>query len=135
MRVDLSDFQTKDTNSDSRFYTKLGSHDYIDNEYNPRLETESNLTMAKSVRGQYTKSFSSDDIIPMKYYVKTDPNKKLYNPIDNFSSISSRPNFINKICKSENVFTEVNESVFNKYVAFLRTLNVQWLVSAQREIK
>lgn len=136
MRVDLSDFKSNNKSSDdTKLYTIQGSEDFIDDDNNPRLNTESELTYAKCLKSQYTKSFHHQNAIPYKYFVKCDPNKNLYNPITGFSSINSRSNFLNKVCKSELVFTEVSEAIFSKYINFLRTSSLQWLTSAQRDIK
>lgn len=137
MKVDSDSFQinNKSNEDDNRFYTKIGSEDFIDSDSNPRTKIENHLTYAKAIKGKYTKSLTDKHTCLYKYYIKSDPNHKLFNPITTHSINSDRPNFINKICKTENVYTEVNESVFNKYLSFLRTLNSQWLTSAQREIK
>jgi len=135
MKVEHSEFQTVNDTTSNKYYTKLGSQDFMDDESNPRLNTESSLTCAKSVKSPFSKTFTYGETPTYKYFIKTDPNHNLFNPVTNFSGIAARPNFINKICKSEQVYTEVNKSVFDKYVSFLRTLNVQWLTSAQREMR
>ena len=70
------------------------------------------------------------------YYIKSTPNKILFNPTD-LHTIEPKlaKSFLNKTCKSELMFLEVSESIFNMYLNFLKTENSQWLVKAQREIK
>lgn len=130
-------FIVKPENSETNLYTKIGFEDYIDDVGNPRLKTENNRVFAKSVKDKLSKNFNSSNV-GYSYYVKTDPNRNLFDPIERHSiskNTNTAKSFINKICKTELKYTEVSESVFTKYLNFLKTENLQWLTQAQREIK
>ena len=135
MRINASDF-INNKEPETKLYTKKGQESYIDEESNYRLSVENNHVYAKAIKNKSPKSFADREKVRFSYHIKSQPNKILYNPLDLYSiepKISK--SFINKICKNELMFIEVTESVFNKYLSFLRTENVQWLKEAQREIR
>jgi hypothetical protein len=135
MRVDTSDFRIKQNEEQNRFYTLLGHESFCDDSGFPRMESEGEHTFAKALKSKLSKSFGSDNL-SYRFYIKTDPNKNIINPIETYSiKTKEQSSFINKTCKIETVFSEVPESVFNQYINFLKTNNMKWLNSAQRELK
>lgn len=135
MRIDFSDFQVTQPEQSQKLYSLLGQESYIDDQGFPRLETESDKTFAKAIKNKLSKKFISDSPPTYSFFIKTDPNHNIVNPIETYSMKITNSNFLNKICKTEFSFTEVTESVFNKYLMFLKTSNIKWLNSAQRELK
>jgi hypothetical protein len=131
------EFKVKQDSTVFNYYTKIGYEDYLDDNGNPRLQTESNRVFAKSIKDKLSKNFTNSQS-GYSYYVKTDPNKNLFDPVERHSidkNSNTAKSFINKICKTELKYTEVSESVFTKYLNFLKTENLQWLNQAQREIR
>jgi hypothetical protein len=135
MRVDTEDFKIKQNQEQNKFYTLLGQESFCDDEGFPRLQDENDQTFAKAIKNKVAKTFGSNNLL-YRYYIKTDPNKNIFNPIETYSiKTKEKSSFVNKICKIEAVFSEVTESVFNQYIKFLKTSNTKWLNSAQRELK
>lgn len=140
MRIDRETFlinHNTDNDLSPRFYTKIGLEDFVDDSGYPRLTSENNENIyAKCTRDKKSKHFSESNSKRYSYYIMTDPNKIIHNPIKLHSiEPSIKKSFINQTCKSNLKFTEVSESIFNKYLNFLATENIQWLNHAQREIK
>lgn len=117
------------------YFTSRGNETFLDDMDNPRLEKDGPTVFAKAIKDKKSRQLTKDAPIGFSYYIKTEPNKKIYDPTV-LHSVESKvqKSFINKTCKSELVFTEVTQSVFDQYVSFLRTGNVLWLNKAQREI-
>lgn len=136
MKLNMSEFVVNNVEPEQKFYTKKGEESFLDNDKNYRLSVDSPQVYAKAIRKRMSKHFTNNKNLAYSFFIKTDPNKNLYNPLDLYTiEPKLKKSFINKVCKSELVFTEVTESVFNKYLTFLRTENIKWLSEAQREIK
>lgn len=136
MRPKSSDFFVQKGEVESRFYSKKGDADYTDENNNPRLVVENSKVCAKATKDRLGKNIGQNPRVSFSYYIKTTPNKTLYNPIERYTiEPNMKGNFIDKICKQELVYTEVSESIFSKYLMFLQTENIKWLKEAQREIK
>jgi hypothetical protein len=138
MRIDRDSFVINHDNDFSpKFYTKIGLEDFMDDSGYPRCNLESNKNVyAKCTKDKKSKHFKDSTVRRYGYYIMTDPNKIIHNPIELHSiEPKIKKSFINQTCKSNLKFTEVSESVFNKYLNFLSTENIQWLNHAQREIK
>jgi len=112
------------------YYTTFKHHSFIDDNGFPRLDEDSDLVYAKTIKNKKRKDLRDTNLYP-SFYIKTDPQKNIFNP---FSS-PNKGSFIDKTCKNSISFTEVTESIFNKYINFLKTENTTWLLNAQREIK
>lgn len=140
MKVDSSQFHIQHNapqdSGDSKLYTKKTDAEFTDDSNYPRLSVDSDKVYAKAVRDKPSKNFRDKNRVGYSYYIKSAPNKILFNPIE-LHTIEPKlaKSFLNKICKTELMFLEVSESVFNMYLNFLKTENTQWLVKAQREIK
>jgi len=136
MKVNNSDFIVNHSSEVIKYYTKKGYESFVDDDGDPRLDKDSEKVFAKVVKDKPSKNFADKKRVGFSYYIKSTPNKTLYNPTENYSiDPKVKKSFVNKVCKSELKFLEVSESVFNMYLNFLKTENSQWLVKAQREIK
>lgn len=140
MRINPNQFVVNkfasNSNEEIIYFTNKGSESYLDDNENPRLDTDGPKVYAKAIKNKRSKHFSTEQPIGYSFYIKTDPNKKIYNPTV-LQSIEPKiqKSFINKVCKNDLIFTEVTQSIFNQYINFLRTGNNMWLNRAQREIK
>lgn len=121
--------------SDTQYYTISKYQDFVDDYGFPRLSIDNDKVFAKAVKQIKGKNILQKNPNYFRYYVKIEPNKSLHDPFVGFSVQSNRPSFVDKICKNENSFMEVNQSVFDKYTNYLRTENNKWLVDASREVK
>lgn len=136
MKPKSSDFFVQKTDVDGKYYSQKGDADYIDEDNFPRLAVENSRVCAKAVKDRLGKNIGPNERVSYSYYIKTTPNRILYNPIERYTiEPNMKSNFIDKICKSELVFTVVSKSIFDKYLMFLQTENIKWLKEAQREIK
>ena len=120
--------------SESKFYTTLQYQEFMDDNENSRVSIDSNKVFAKSLKTGYSKHMTNSEPKYNKYYVRVNAGKKLHDPFPKYSFGDNKGSFVDKICKSENVYKEVTESVFNMYLNYLRTENPQWYTKAQREI-
>jgi hypothetical protein len=136
MKVDTDEFRVAHSNHETRLYTKKDFANFFDEENNPRTSIENDQVYAKAIKNKLSKNFADKGRVGYSYYVKAQPNKVLYDPTQ-LHTIEPQlgRSFLNKICKSELMFLEVSESVFSKYLSFLKTSNHQWLTEAQREVK
>jgi hypothetical protein len=129
----------KNDTKESIYYTLIGNEDFLDESGNPCKKIQDNFVYAKAVKNKLPKAFQSNtfnnESVGYSFYIKVLPNKTLYNPIQLYSVKSSKPSFIDSVCKNNDRFIEVNQAIFDKYITFLRTKNIQWLTEAQREIK
>ncbi len=136
MRVNSSDFIISHSSEETKYYTKKGYETFLDDNSDPRLKIDCDKVYAKATKNKPSKNFTDKARVGFSYYIKSTPDKTLYNPLETHSiDPKVKKSFINKICKTELMFLEVSESVFNMYLNFLKTENSQWLIKAQREIK
>lgn len=130
--------QKKTTDNDQNLlYGLMGEEDFLDDSGNPRIKSDDNpKIMAKAIKTKLSKHMT-ESRISLRYYIRTKPNNIIYNPIKIESSVKDKEtfNFINNTCKNNIDFKEVTQSIFDKYLTFLRTKNVRWLNAAQRELK
>jgi hypothetical protein len=118
----------------NRYYTTFSHNEFVDEEDNFRIKTDNDKVFAKAVQSGLTRDVTQRNPSYYKYYVRTYPNKKLYDPVPLYSVSDNKTSFIDKICKSENIYKEVTESVFNMYLMYLKTESPQWYNKAQREL-
>jgi len=67
-----------------------------------------------------------------KYMIKKDTNGKLFNPISIYGQEQDKT-FLDRVCRSNSKFIEVNQKTFDYYVQFLSTKNLAYLNNAERE--
>lgn len=132
----MNEFIIKQEKPVEKLYTKKGLESFIDEENYPRLTEFSDNVFAKAVQDKPPKSFVGKNTKHYSYYIKTDPNKKVYNPIERYTiEPKVSKSFINSTCKNPLVFTQVSLAIFTKYINFLKTENIKLLQEIQREIK
>jgi hypothetical protein len=107
----------------AELFTVLGKEDFLDKERNPQLKSESEEVFAR-------RAIRKDGSI--KYSVRLSNTGKLFNPLSIYGQEQNH-SFLNRVCRSNNKFKEVNQKTFNWYVKFLKTKNVAWLNNAERE--
>lgn len=118
-----------------KYYTLLSNKDYVDDDGFPRLNVDSNKVFAKAIKEVKSKNILERSPSHFRYYVRIEPNKSLHDPLVKHTVTSNKHSFVDKVCKSENSFMEVNQSVFDKYINYLKTENNRWLTEAIREVK
>jgi hypothetical protein len=139
MRVDVNEFDinhnTENKRSD-RYYTINGVEEFLDDKGYPRLKEESDKTYAKAIYNKKSRNIT-DFRTYYSYYALSSPSGELYNPVTLHSTVKSKAknNFINTICKDDWSFKEVNKSVFDTYIQFLKTQNTRILSKANRSLK
>jgi len=137
MKIDTNQFivEKQVAGEETLYFTSRGNETFLDDMDNPRLEKDGPTVYAKAIKDKKSRQLTKDVPIGYSYFIKTEPNKKIYDPTV-LHSVESKvqKSFINKTCKNELVFTEVTQSVFDQYVSFLRTGNSLWLNKAQRDL-
>lgn len=107
----------------AEFFTLSGMEDFLDTEDYPRAKVESDSVFAKRTKRKNG---------TIKYTIRLSNTGKLYNPVSILGQEINN-SFLNRVCRSNNKFAEVNQKVFNWYVKFLKTKNVAWLNNSERE--
>lgn len=141
MRVDHTHFnisqQSNSTvdNAPQRFYTNQEHSEFEDSQGFYRAEDDGDHVFAKAIRDKLSKNITNKNL-NYSYYIKASPNKVLHDARKLYA-LKDDPDhsYINNVCKSDHSFIQVTESIFNKYLNFLKTNNIQWLNQAQREVK
>jgi hypothetical protein len=107
----------------SEFFTLSGMEDFLDIDDLPQAKAESDSVFAKRTKRKNG---------TIKYTIRLSNTGKLYNPVSILGQEINN-SFLNRVCRSNNKFAEVNQKVFSWYVKFLKTKNVAWLHNAERE--
>jgi hypothetical protein len=137
MKINIKDFdiQHKDNEMpDNKYYTLMGRQDFLDTDNNPCINEQSDIVYAKALLNKKPKHIA-DNKKYHSYYVMSNPKNELYNPVQIHSSIKEKSKFVDKVCKTEWSFKEVDKSVFDTYIDFLRTKNLRLLQKANRSLK
>lgn len=119
-------FSQNDSNKSTQsnqYYTLVGQEDFIDDENNPRIEKDSDERV-------FAKKTEKNKL---KYLIKIDNAGKFYNPLSPISSIKPIK-ILQTISVPDSRFKEVNKTVFNMYLNFLRSKNIAWINNAEREV-
>lgn len=110
---------------DIEIYTILDKHDYLDSNNYPRCGSENSANaLAKKI-------YRNDGSI--RYSIKLDNNGKIYNPLSIYGE-TKFSSFLDRVCRSQNKYKDVNQKAFDMYVNFLKTKNIAWLHNAEREV-
>jgi hypothetical protein len=123
--------------NNTKYYGLIDEHDFLDDQGDPRITKENDgKIMAKAMPNKPSKHMTNTQM-QYRFYVRTEQNNTIYNPVPIASSVKDKKpfQFINNVCKNNMNFKEVSQSVFDKYLTFLKTKNNRWLNAAQREIK
>ncbi len=110
------------------FYTVVGLEDELDADGNPVvLEDTDKRTLAKRIiRNNGT----------IRYSVKLNAQSKFYNPFSIYGNENEeKSNFLDRVCRNNNKFKEVNKKAFDLYLKFLKTKNHSLLYNAEREVE
>lgn len=137
MKINIKDFDIKHKESniiDNKYYTIMDNHDFIDEDNNPCKNNATDDVYAKAIANKKPRHIS-DKKIYHSYYILANPKNELYNPVKIHSKVKEQSKFVDKVCKSEWSFKEVDKSVFDTYVHFLRTKNLRLLQKANRSLK
>lgn len=132
-------FNPNPVNNEETYYCSYGKADFIDQEGLPRTEDKNHEDIiAKIVRNKKPKHFSNTKQYS-RFYLKVSPNMELYNPIKLHSTLSDNNTtefkHINKVCKDSWLFHEVDENLFNRYLLFIKTKNMQTFKDIERQLK
>lgn len=106
------------------YFTQIGQHDFIDEQNNPRANSETDNKVLAKIKFK-------DNGKP-KYLIRIDHNKRLFNPT-NESAQKSKNKSIDLFLPNFDAFKEVSQKVFDFYTTFLRTSNTSWINHAERE--
>jgi len=108
----------------NELYSAMGSHDYLDDQNYPRISKENDKRiLAKKIRREDGST---------KYSIKLTNNGKMENPLSMYG-VEKDTTFLDRVCRSNDRFKEVNFKVFDLYINFLKTKNIAWLHNAERE--
>lgn len=117
--------QNKKVTQNLGLYTLVGQEDYLDSEGNAQINAD----------GDENKVFAKKTTLKdgsIKYTIRLSNNNKLYNPISIYG-VEQESIFLNRVCRSNKKFKEVNEKAFSWYLKFLNSKNTSWLYNAERE--
>lgn len=129
------DFKIKKNTFETEYYTTNQHKTFVDPDGFPRCDNDCDKVFAKAIKQAYSKDILKRSPNNYKFYIKIEPNKQFHNPFPNHSITKIKTSFVDKVCKSENSFIEVNQQVFDKYINFLKTENLKWLTDAEREAR
>lgn len=120
---------------EQKYYCCSGKEDFIDEDGYPRSENENNTeVVAKALSNKKPKHFN-DKIAHYRFYIKMSPDKQPFNPVELHSSLKDKSTFINQTCKGTWIFKEVDKSVFDLYLKFLKSKNQKYLKDIGRQLK
>jgi hypothetical protein len=117
----------------NNYYTTSQYSEFIDSSEHYKRKQDDNKVFAKSTISGYSTDIRDKTPKHTKYYIRTYPNKKLYDPFPLYSISDNKNSFVDRICKGDNSYKEVTESIFNMYLNYLQSENTQWYNKAQRE--
>lgn len=134
MKISQSDFTVNKSDNSTMYYTTLQYQEYEDDQEFSRTTKDSDKVFAKAIKNGLSRDISSQESFQYRYYVRLESSKKLYDPFPKYSTSDNKNSFVDRVCKSTNSFKEVNKSLFEKYITFLKTENTQWYKEASREL-
>lgn len=108
-----------------KYYTIIGLEDSLDKDDFPRVHDNDN---AKILAKQ---SIRQDNSI--RYSIKIGNNNKIYNPVSIYGQ-EPENTFLDRVCRSNSKFKDVNAKTFDLYINFLKTKNMAWFHNAEREM-
>jgi hypothetical protein len=112
------------SNEKDKFYSSIKDYDFIDDNNNPRINSEDDARVMAKIKLRQDKT--------NKYLVRVNNIKQFYNPI-----VPLPENQKNVLLRQEGgdviQFKEVSKASFDMYTTFLRTMNPMWIRNAERE--
>jgi hypothetical protein len=127
-------FTLKKEEKETEYYTTKKYNESIDSDGFYRLSHDGDNVFAKATKSLKSKNSLSNKLF-YRYYIKCHTNKTPFDPFDNYSLKEAKVSYIDNLCKGSEQFLEVNQSVFNKYINFLKTENKNLFVEIGRDIK
>lgn len=132
MKVNFADFKTNTELNDAIFYTILGSETSVDKDGYPLINKECDSVYAKKIKNKKDKNINGNT--SYSFYIRTYSKNKLYNPLEKHTVEKPSISYVDRVCKNNESFIEVNKSIFETYLEFLKTKRLTWLDNAQRAI-
>ena len=115
---------------DAEVYTFSGEHDMINGEGYPVLDLSYEDDIFQDPDAYAVKITKGQKI---NYYVKRGKYGKLFNPIGMYSEGRKRQQ-MRHAGRPEWRLENTTEKIFNYYINFLKTKNLAWLNTAEREV-
>ena len=115
----------KPDDAKEEYFTLVGREDFMDNGFSKLKQDDNENVFAKKI-------LRKDGSV--RYMVKISSNGKLYNPLSIYGMEPDK-SFLNRVCRSNKKFKEVNSKAFDWYLKFLTTKNMAWLNNAEREME
>jgi hypothetical protein len=122
----FTNIKPEDSNVEEQFFTLVGFEDFIDSVGLAKLTNENNEKV-------FAKQISRKDGTT-KFMIRLASNGKLFNPLSIYG-VEQDNSFLNRVCRSNKKFREVNQKTFDWYLKFLNTKNIGWLNNAEREME
>jgi hypothetical protein len=119
----------------SKFYTSYQHKEFVDENDNYRTKADNTKTFAKAIKSGLSRDMSRKGPQHYKYYIRCYANKLAYDPFPKYTMSDNKNSFVDKICRPETSYREVNQSIFNDYLNFLRTENSQWYNRVQKDMR
>ena len=138
MKIDKNEFNIKHHKigtKEDKLYTSMDNATSIDEDGFPRTDQTQDV-YAKATCNKKTKHIT-DRKQHYSYYIKCNPQQEAFNPIKLHSSLKTKTQnkFINTVCKNEWRFREVDQSIFDKYISFLKNGSTVLLKDINRSLK
>lgn len=130
-------FRANISKPEEQYYCAIGYEDFLDDSGNPRLNDGDNDTVAaKVVLNKKPRQVTANGIYK-SYFIKVNPSLQIFNPSLNTNAVKNKTDnhFINKVCKNEWFFKEVDSIIFNKYITFLKSPNAKLIKEIERDLK
>lgn len=121
-------YQIQKTESAPLYYSHTSDQEYLDENGFPRVSKDNEKVLAKAVPNQFKKHITNGNQTSYKYYILFQTNN-MYG----YEAKIKTNQHIDRICKANTHFKEVNIHIFKKYLEYLKTQNTQWLKEAQRD--
>lgn len=115
------------------YYTKPEFEQGKDPNGNSIRNQKDEYAFAKRLADSLGKSMTSNTL-SYSYYIRVD-GQKLCDPRKIFSMPENKTNYIDRVCRGEDIWAKVPYSAFEKYLKFLQTDSDQWLKEAMRDSK
>ena len=119
----------------SKFYTSYQYKEFVDEDDNYRVKSSNNKVFAKAIKSGLSRDMTVKGAQHYKYYIRCYANKSAFDPFPKYTISDNKNSFIDKICRPETLYTEVNQSIFNNYLNFLKTENAQWYNRVLKDMK
>lgn len=115
------------------YYTRPEFEQKKDSQGNSLRDQQDEYTFAKRLSDSLGKSMTSNRM-SYSYYIRVD-GQRICDPRKIFSIQETKTNYIDRVCRGEDIWTKVPQSAFEKYLKFLQTDSDQWLKEAMRDSK